>query len=58
MPMLIISLIGMATCMEPKDRENARFAAGVSVIMMIVLLFFQWYYLRVAAGIDRLNLAK
>lgn len=56
--MLIISLIGMATCKEPKARENARFAAGVSVILMIVLLFFQWYYNRVMAGIDRLNLAK
>ena len=58
LPMLIISLVAMVACKEPKARTNARFAAGVSVIMMIAFLFFQWYWMRVATEIDRLNLAK
>ncbi len=49
LPLLIISLLGMAVCKEPKARQNARFAAGVSVVVMIFLLFFQWCFRRAMA---------
>lgn len=49
LPMLIFCLLGMAFCSDSKARDNARFGAAVSFIMMIVALWFRWYANRIMA---------